>query len=258
MKEFSISTTDNFKNADGYAKILSLSNEYSNFAFAVNNYVAILDLYYCGAYSSYGEYFKFALVWQSVNNLKINLLTPDYNKIIPENLFAVVYNQYGLDLYVKSNHNNVSLSNKMKVLSFSNSGKWFDGSSFEDISNLAPKYPTINTVYNSSFTNSEFLNTKIDKNIKDITFSSGTSLDIDVSLLGAMASGFYHGQIRTYDNSNKKFLGIDFVCNNGTITTKEPFEVDKALNITANTDENTFTVSNLNTNSFVYFDITRN
>ena len=257
MKEFSISTTDNFKNANGYAKILSLSNEYSNFAFAVNNFVAILDLYLCGAYSTYGEYFKFSIVWQSVNSLKINLLTPDLNNIIPENLFGIVTNQYGLDLYIKSTHNNVSLSNKMHVLSFTNSGKWFDGSSFEDISSLSPQYITINNMQPGTFINSNLQNTDISKNIKKITFNTSTSCKIDVSLLGNLQSGFYHGQIRSFDTSNKQFLGIDFVCNNGTISTKEPFEVDKSLNITPNSDENTFTVSNLNTNSFVYFDITR-
>lgn len=258
MKQFTISTTDNFKNQDGYAKILNLSNEYNNFAFAVNNFVAILDLYYCGAYGTYGEYFKFALVWESVNKLKINLLTPDYTKNIPDDLFACVYNQYGLDLYIKSNHNSGSLSNKMYVLSFTNTGKWFDGSSFEDISSLATEYPEINNMQEGTFINSILQNVSITKNMKKATFNSATTFSLDVTSIGNLATGFFNGQIRSFDTANKQFLGIDFVCNNGTVYTKNPFEVDKELSITCNTENNSIVVSNLNVNSFVYYDITRN
>lgn len=253
MKKFTLITTDNYKQQSGYAKILSLSTKYSNHTFATNNWSAILDVYFVGLYGTYGLHGKYSISWSSKNTLKIVMLNDDIEKKLPNNIFAIVPTDDGLDLYVTSHLPELSLNTKIDVLSFNSSGKWYNNSTFEDITSLSPTY--YSNEYKSSIINSNlknFLN-------KYIYSDNKSYVELNLDEIGALKTNMFFISARSFKGDGT-IKGMDFyIKNDGSVYNKQPYiiasnETELALEINETT--NTIKISNIDWYSNVFVTIT--
>lgn len=260
MKNIILNTVDNYSQTNKYAKILSLSNKYGGMVFAINNWSAIIDVYYVGSYGTYGTHVKFAISWQSLHELKIVQLTEDVEHKIQDNVLAYVPTDEGLDLYVASLYNvQLALKTRVKVTAFSDNGVWIDNAKFVDISNLSPVYytPTRKVEVKSSTLNKTYTDTFMYKR----GFTTTNSTEIDLSPLGD-SNGTFFVEFRSYSTYNvpNKIRGIDIICNNGNISTRSPYPLNEGetlINASFDSTNNKLTVSGYDTQSFIFYKATR-
>ena len=153
MKKLTLSTVMNYDKSNGYAKILSLDNTYSQVSFAtVNGWDAAIDVYQQGLHTNKTpRHFKYLVSWTSLHELKVVRLNEDFGIDDVDTVLAQVPTENGVDLYVSSMFNAVSwVKTRIDVTAFSNQGKWIDGSNFVDISSLNPIYCKSSTVNNTA------------------------------------------------------------------------------------------------------------
>lgn len=140
-----IRSLDNRKNLSGYSLIAKF--DINNTAIATNNNIYVFDIYYIGAYSTYGRYYKFAIVPET-NRLKITELSTTLLQNQIENLFAYKKINNIYYLYLKTLYKDMSLCNRVVCYSFSNPTSIIL-ENFEDIVVLDDTYTYYSTVKNN-------------------------------------------------------------------------------------------------------------
>lgn len=154
MKKFTLSTVMNYDKSNGFAKILTLDNRYDSVSFdGVNAWDAIIDVYQQGRHigNFTPRHFKYAISWVSLHILKITQLSEDYSNEAVDTVLAQVPTENGVDLYVSSLlDGNSWVKTRVEVVTFSNQGKWIEGSEFIDISSMHPVYCKSNIANNSA------------------------------------------------------------------------------------------------------------